>query len=395
MANKKLTRRRFLGTASSMCLAGLATPALRGEPAAGRPSSADRCEGGGRAEFWQNWKTTSDQPPRKIIVGTVMQSYWGDFPGLDKRLVQLTNVLDQLQAQSQKLYGRGLDLAVLPETAVSGEVGPSGKVADSSYPLQGSVNDAFSQAARRHNCYIVATLYLREDKPATVYSNAAVLFGRQGEVVGIYRKIHPVVDVETRQMEHGVIAGKEASVFACDFGKLGIQICYDINFDYGWDELGREGAELVVWPTQSPGTTTPSCRAMHNGYYLVSSTWRNNASVFDPTGKIIAQIKEGPDAPTDGTQDEPSSAAKILVQEIDLSYGILPWSSPLQNGKAFTQAFGTKAGFRYYEDDDRGIFWSNDPNQSIGQMIRSLHLTEEKEGMQPVERQYRKVGVPE
>jgi len=34
-------------------------------------------------------KSTSDQPPRKVIVGTVMQPFWGKHPGLQKRLDQL------------------------------------------------------------------------------------------------------------------------------------------------------------------------------------------------------------------------------------------------------------------------------------------------------------------
>jgi len=47
-------------------------------------------------------KSTSDQPPRKLIVGTVMQPFWGKHPGLQKRLDQLTGIVDRLQAQSEK-----------------------------------------------------------------------------------------------------------------------------------------------------------------------------------------------------------------------------------------------------------------------------------------------------
>jgi len=36
------------------------------------------------------------------------------------------------------------------------------------------------------------------------------------------------------------------------FGRVGIQICYDMEFDRGWDELSRQGCDLVAWPTQSP-----------------------------------------------------------------------------------------------------------------------------------------------
>ncbi len=53
-------------------------------------------------------------------------------------------------------------------------------------------------------------------------------------------------------MEGGTTPGKNLPVFDCDFGKLAIQICYDMEFDRGWQELARQGAELIAWPTQSP-----------------------------------------------------------------------------------------------------------------------------------------------
>ncbi|HKS97853.1 MAG TPA: hypothetical protein VJV74_17185, partial [Terriglobia bacterium] len=79
-------------------------------------------------------KSTSDQPPRKVVVGTVMQPFWGKYPGLEKRLEQLTAIVDRMQAQSEKKYGRGLDLAVLPEMALTGEGERVGDVADWSFP---------------------------------------------------------------------------------------------------------------------------------------------------------------------------------------------------------------------------------------------------------------------
>jgi predicted amidohydrolase len=391
MRNKKLTRRGFLGAAAGVGLGGLALPAFPVKLSAesGTVShTSNSC-----AEYWENRRSTSNQPPRKVIVGTVMQPFWGKYPGLEKRLQQLTKIVDRLQAQSQKQYGRGLDLVVLPETAISGEGKNTGDVMDWSYPLEGLVGETFARKARQHGCYIVATLFLLEDKTTKLCSNAAVLFGRQGEVVGIYRKAHPVVDLDNGSMEHGVASGKEEPVFACDFGKLGIQICFDINFDYGWEELARKGAEIVVWPTQSPGTTTPSSRAMRNSYYIVSSTWRNNASIFDPTGKIVSQVKWTPSVGSLESVGDRSLTDNILVQEIDLSYSIIGWSPTLGNGEAFTKAFGDKAGFRYYEDDDRGIFWSNDPHMTVRQMLRSLNQMEEKENMQLTVQGYRKAGV--
>jgi hypothetical protein len=209
-------------------------------------------------------------------------------------------------------------------------------------------------------------------------SNAAILVGRKGEVVGVYRKIHLVVSLERGTMEGGATPGDALPVFDCDFGKLGIQICYDMDFADGWVELARQGAELIAWPSQSPQTSQPAFRARQHPCYIVSSTWRYNASIFEPTGKIAAQI---------------TPPQRILVGELDLSYAILPWSSKLRNGAALKQAYGDKVGFHYYEDEDLGIFWSNDPGITVGEMVRSIGVLELEEEMARVREFYRKAGV--
>jgi len=341
-----------------------------------------------------SFTSTSDQPPRKVIVGTVMQPFWGKHPGLQKRLDQLTTIIDRMQADSEKKYGRGLDLAVLPEMALTGEGASVGEVADWAYPLEGAVQDSFAREARKCHCYIVAPTFLLDDSATKQCSNAAILFDRTGAVVGTYHKVHLVVDLKTGSLEHGCTPGKDEPVFQCDFGKLGIQICYDMDFDDGWRELARAGAELVAWPTQSPQTSQPASRARRNHYYIVSSTWRNNASVFEPTGKIVAQVKWPASERKVEAGNLIAPEDNVLVQEIDLSYAILPWSSKLENGEGLQKIYGDKVGYRYYEDEDCGIFWSNDPHMTIRSMLRGLGLMEEQEEMQRVGEVYHQAGVP-
>jgi len=354
-----MNRSRLLATATLIGLAALtATPAT----AAGGPASGN---------------STSAKPPRKVIVGTAMQSFWGPYPGLDQRLAQLAGMVDQMAAQARTRYGRSLDLAVLPETAISGEA--DGDALAHSVSFDGRVQEVFAGKAREHGCYVVLPTYLLDSRERKLCSNAAILIGRQGEVVGTYRKVHLVVSLERGTMEGGATPGDTFPVFDCDFGKLGIQICYDVEFDRGWSELARQGAELIVWPTQSPQTSQPGFRAKAHRFYIVSSTWRHNASIFEPTGKIAAQI-----TPPRG----------ILVHELDLSYAVLPWSSELRNGEALRQAYGDKVGFRYYEDEDRGIFWSNDPKTTIGEMVRSIGVLEIEEEMSRANEFYRKATTP-
>ena len=321
-------------------------------------------------------RSTSNSPPRKVIVGTAMQSFWGPYPGLHNRLDQLAGIVDQMAALAKKKYSRGLDLAVLPETAITGEA-ESDALAHS-VPFEGPVREVFTRKAGEHECYIVVPTYLLDSREKKLCSNAAILVGRKGEAMGTYRKIHLVVSLERGTMESGATPGDALPVFDCDFGKLGIQICYDMDFADGWTELARKGAELIAWPTQSPQTSQPAFRAKEHRCYIVSSTWRHNASIFEPTGKIAAQI---------------TPPQSVLVHELDLSYTLLPWSSTLRNGEALRQAYGDKVGFHYYEDEDCGIFWSNDPRTTIGEMTRAIGLLELEDEMARVREFYRKAKV--
>ncbi len=299
--------------------------------------------------------THPEAQPRKVVVGTSLYSMWGLYPGLEARLNRLAEFVDQMAAQARWKYETGLDLAALPEVAVTGETGPD--VTQCAVPLDGPMLDIMGDAARRNHTYIVVPTYLSE---AQGCSNAAVLLDRAGELAGIYRKVHVVADREKENLEGGCLAGRDFPVFQCDFGKVGMQICFDIEWDDGWNTLGRKGADIVVWTSQTPQMLQPRRRALANGYHIVSSTWKNNASVFDPIGDIIAQTRETP--------------VGLAVTRIDLNYAVLPWQSALQSGKVLADAYGDAVGFRYHESEDRGIFWSNDPARPIGQMIRELNL---------------------
>src|SRR5271157_1123780 len=113
----------------------------------------------------------------------------------------------------------------------------------------------------------------------------------------------------------------------------------------------------------------------------------------------MSQVEWGPSMETgNGTRQNVNGGKlenNILVQEIDLSYAILPWSMNLDSGKLFTKTLGDKVGFRYYENECRGIFWSNDPHMTIHQMAESLHQLEEQVQMLHDREIYRGAGVPD
>lgn len=304
----------------------------------------------------------ADAPPRKVVVGSVLARFSGS---LEERLANASRLADQAAAEAVRTAGgRGLDLLVFPEFSMQR---PGRTAAEQAVPLEGAVLDALGSMAREHRTWMVVPMTLREGGPGGPISNAAALLDRSGRVAGVYRKVRPMTDAQG-VAEGGVTPGTEYPVFDADFGRLGILICWDQNYEEAWDALAAAGAEIVALPSASPQTIRPAAQAMRHALYVVTSTPRDNASLVDPIGRVAAQI----------------TAPGVLVREIDLAFAILHWSEHLHEGRALSDRFGAKAGFSYSTREDTGVFWSNDAARSIGSMIRELGLRQMSEEVERV-----------
>jgi predicted amidohydrolase len=321
----------------------------------------------GRPGLWADVSPAESKPgensrshslPRKVIVGTEVSGYDVilTFP-LEMRFQRMDELVDAMEAQSKVNYpGKRLDLAVLTEYFMSR---PGKTLAERAVRLE-DVKARISACAKQHGCYLVVPMVFREEGTPVRYTNVAVLVDRQGEIAGIYRKVHPCSDLKGELLEDGMVPGKNFPVFDCDFGRVGIQICYDIFFPDGWAALAKQGAEIVALPSETPETVRPSMYAEQHRYYVVSATPRDHAAVYSPLGVIEAQA----------TQEG------VMVHQIDLSFAILEWEEGLDGGKGLTRRYGDKVGYNYYSDEDTGIFWSNDPSVPIGKMLDALGFPE-------------------
>ena len=298
----------------------------------------------------------AESPPRKVVVASAVARFAGT---VEERLALAGRLIDQAaETKKNAAVVRGLDLVVLPEFAICREAGKTAE--ERAVELSGTVLDALSRKAREHQAWVVAPMTLREPEASGRISNAAVLFDREGKVAGIFRKVHPILDPDGT-FEGGVAPGEAYPVFDCDFGRLGILICWDMGYEDAWKSLADGGAEIVALPSASAQTVRPAAEALRHHFFVVSSTPRENASLFDPIGRTIAQATQAPG---------------MLVHEIDLAYAILHWSETLRNGRALGERFGDRVGFDYSSREDTGIFWSNDSQVTIGAMIRELGLKE-------------------
>lgn len=310
------------------------------------------------------WVSRADSPPRKVIVGSALANFTGS---LTERLALTAKLVDEAAEKAKEMpTGRGLDLLVFPEFAICREEGIT--AAERAVPIAGPVLDVLGAKAREHRVWLVVPMTLQEEELVGGVANAAVLLNREGAVAGIFRKVHPVVD-ETGGFESGVTPGAAYPVFECDFGRLGILICWDMSYEEAWEALAAGGAEIVALPSASPQTLRPMAAALRHRYYVVSSTPRDNVSVFDPVGRTVAQV----------------TAPGVLVHEIDLAYAILHWSEALQEGRGLTARFGARVGYTYSSREDTGVFWSNDPHVGIGAMIREFGQPEMPEAIEQME----------
>jgi predicted amidohydrolase len=327
-------------------LAGMAMTSLSAAPGSSAQQSSPTA------------KVRHDRPPRKVLIGTVVSGYGIGSLSLEKRLKKMDDFVEKIAAQARSNFpAKRLDLVVLPEFFLAR---PGNSLAQQTVRLA-EVQPRIAACAKQQGCYLVVPMLLQEADLPLRYSNAAVLVDREGRVVGIYRKVHPVAPQGSDVVEDGTTPGRDFPVFDCDFGRMGIQICFDILYADGWRALARQGAEIVALPSASPETVRPAIYAQQYQYYIVSAAPRDHAAVFSPLGLIEAQA----------TQE-----GAVLAHQIDLSFALLHWEAVLEDGEALSRKFGDKVGYHYYRSEDMGIFWSNDPAISIGQMIGSLGLIE-------------------
>jgi len=141
------------------------------------------------------------------------------------------------------------DLAVLPELFAT-EFFASEKDAsffDYAEPVDGVTVSAMSRVAKETGTSIVVPFF--EYAPSGRFYNSAALVGRDGSVVGVYRKTHIPF---TKSFEKFYFApGEDFPVFETDLGRIGILICYDRWFPEAWSRLREAGAEIVCVPIAS------------------------------------------------------------------------------------------------------------------------------------------------
>ena len=151
----------------------------------------------------------------------------------------------------------------------------------------------------RKGIYIACGGFFKIDKNKLV--NALFLISPKGEFSAYY-KTHLYHLKETRE-EDFVIKGNELKVVDTDLGKIGLSICYDLNFPEVARILALNGAQVILlaaaWPKMAGATwdiLLPT-RALENEVYLLASgqtdeEYYGHSKIIDYEGNILAEFEE-------------------------------------------------------------------------------------------------------
>jgi predicted amidohydrolase len=144
------------------------------------------------------------------------------------------------------------DIIVLPELMTSGYVFESAKEAASvAIPATDPLLREWGAAASRGDAVVIGGFCERGDD-GQIYNSAAVVDG--SGVLGVYRKIH-LWDREKLWFQPGTAP---PVVFDTPAGRIGVIICYDLEFPEMVRTLALAGAELIAVPTNWPLVERPA-----------------------------------------------------------------------------------------------------------------------------------------
>ncbi len=216
---------------------------------------------------------------KRARIATVCQSGCF-FDSVEKNRKYVMGLLDLALRQEP-------DLICLPEAFTTVSIA-SESLEKSAETLPGPTTEAVANRAKEYGCYIICPINTRRDSKLW---NSAVVLDRSGEILGIYNKAQPVTSSSDYTVfEDGVTPGaSEIPVFDLDFGRIGIQICFDIGFPEGWQQLSQKHARMVFWPSAYNGGFPLQVYAYLHHYYVVSSVRSDKSRIIDPLGVILAE----------------------------------------------------------------------------------------------------------
>ena len=225
--------------------------------------------------------------------------------------VNVDENLERAAAMVAEAARNGAKLAVLPEMFCCMYTNKSFRL--NKEPRGGRIWSALRAMAADNGVYLVGGTMPEEDG-GNIY-NTCFVFSPEGEQIARHRKVHLFdIDVEGGQRffeSETFTPGDDVTTFDTPWGRIGVEICFDIRFQ----ELARltalQGAELIIIPAAFNMTTGPAhwelhfrARAVDNQVFMLGCAPARDEngpyvsygnSIFtSPWGEVLGRLDEKP-----------------------------------------------------------------------------------------------------
>ncbi len=187
------------------------------------------------------------------------------------------------------------DIICFPEQFATGWDPGSSKNAEKK---GGRIVSGLAEAAGEHGITVLGSIRLIEN--GSLY-NAAVVIGAQGEVVGIYKKIHLF---SPQHEDSGYRPGDNITIFSVGNMEFGVAICYDLRFSSLFHIYAAAGVDGVLVPAAWPASRMEAwelfirSHALEGQMFVIGinttgitpmDTYAGGSVAAGPYGEIIAR----------------------------------------------------------------------------------------------------------
>lgn len=220
--------------------------------------------------------------------------------------------LARIGAAAERAAAAGAALLVAPELAVTG-YGAGDAFDELAEPAEGAAVASLAELAAATGVAIVAGFAERDGR--SVYNSAVFADGRRRPTV--YRKSHLYGPYER---SHFAASPPQATLFEFSGLRLGMLICYDVEFPENVRRLARAGADAVLVPTALP--TGPhaafiagsmiAVRAFENQLFVAYANHAGADGRFAYAGRSVIAAPDG-----SLLAEAPATGEALLLASID------------------------------------------------------------------------------
>ena len=228
--------------------------------------------------------------------------------------------LDNAVAWIEKAAGEGAEVICLPELFRSRYFCQAEEINnfDLAETIPGPSTNAIKKIAKKHKVSVIVPVF--EKRSAGIYHNSLALMDSDGEIKGIYRKMHLPDDPGYYEKYYFTPGDNGYKSIKTSYGRIGTLICWDQWFPEAARLTALQGASIIFYPTAigwhpnekekhgqkqfDSWQTVQRGHAIANGVYVASANriglekisgdspgiefW-GQSFICDPQGVILAQ----------------------------------------------------------------------------------------------------------